>query len=381
MTEHVLVDLSAIVILGIGAQWLAWRLRFPSIIFLLLAGFIAGPLTGFLHTEELMGNLLFPFVSLSVAVILFEGGLTLNLKELRGIGKVVFRLISIGVIVTWGIGALAAHYLLGLNWEIALLLGAVLVVTGPTVIGPLLRHIRPKGKVADVLKWEGIVIDPIGAMLALLVFEAIVVNGNQSTTLLILLSLGKTILFGGTVGVVFAYLLWLLLKNRWVPDTLQETVTLSMVVAAYLAGDLLQTEAGLFSTTIMGIVMANQKQVMVKHILEFKENLRVLIISALFIILASRLEMSVLTHISIGSLLFLAVLIVLARPVSVFLSSMGSRLNLREKFFLSFMAPRGIVAASIASVFALRLTESNVPQAEYLVPLTFIVIADRKSVV
>ena len=374
MSEEVLINLAGLIILGIGAQWLAWRLRFPSIVFLLVFGFLAGPITGFLNPDQLLGDVLLPFVTLAVAVILFEGGLTLNIKELREIGGTVLSLISAGVLVTWAIAAMGAYYILGLNIQISILLGAILVVTGPTVIGPLLRHIRPTGKVNDILKWEGIVIDPIGALLAVLVFEAILVGEIQDATAMVLLSLGKTVLFGGLIGLAFAWLLLILLRKYWVPDFLQETVSLSLVIAAYLLSDLIQPESGLFSATLMGIIMANQRYVSVKHILQFKENLRILIISVLFIILSARLDPSSLAFVSVSSGIFLALLIFVARPLSVFLSTIGKKISTREKLFLSWIAPRGIVAAAVSSIFALRLSEIGVESSEALVPVTFLVI-------
>ena len=374
MHEYILFNLGSIILLGIGAQWLAWRMKMPSILFLLIFGFIAGPITGFLHPDELMGEMLLPFVALAVAVILFEGGLTLNIKELREIGGVVFGLVSVGAFITWITISLAAFFVLKINLSISVLLGAILVVTGPTVIGPLLRHVRPTTKVADILKWEGIVIDPIGAMLAVLVFEVVLVEELQHATTIVLISLGKIILFGSLTGFAFAWLLVFLLKRFWIPDFLHVTMTLSFVVAAYIASDVLQSESGLFATTIMGIMVGNQKYITVKHILEFKENLRVLIISALFIVLSARLSMDVFNVLSFNTLIFLSILFFVARPLSVFASSIKSSLSRNEKLFLSWLAPRGIVAASVSSIFALRLAEAGVEQAELLVPFTFIVI-------
>ena len=380
MAEHILIELGGVVILGILSQWIAWRLRFPSIFLLLVVGFVAGPLTGIINPDALMGDMLLPFVSLSVAVILFEGGLTLDVKELKEIGGVVLALIIVGVIVTWIVAAFAAYYLLDLNLQVAILLAAILVVTGPTVIGPLLRHIRPSGKVADILKWEGIVIDPVGALLAVLVFEGIVASGVQGATASVLLSLGKTVFFGGLSGMAFAALLVLLLRKFWIPDYLQESMTLSLVIASYLLADSLQHESGLFATTLMGVVIANQKYVSVKHILEFKENLRVLIIAILFIVLAGRLQLDVFSNISLQSVFFLGVLVFVARPLSVFLSTLGSKLSVKEKLFLSWMAPRGIVAAAVSSLFALRMQEMGMEQANLLVPLTFIVIVGTVAI-
>ncbi|NIR50645.1 sodium:proton antiporter [candidate division KSB1 bacterium] len=380
MSEHQVIGLAGIIVLGIGAQWLAWRLKLPSILFLLVFGFIAGPVTGFLHPDELMGDLLLPVVSISVAVILFEGGLTLRISELREIGRVVLMLIFLGGMLTWAIAAASAHFLLDLNLNLSILLGAILVVTGPTVIGPLLRHIRPIGKVADILKWEGIAIDPVGALLAVLVFEAILVGEVQEATTMVLLSLVKTVFLGGLIGLILARLLVFLLKQFWVPDFLQETVTLMLVIVAFVSSNLFQEESGLFAATLMGLALDNQKTVAIKHIVEFKENLRVLIISSLFVLLAARLQINDFQHFTMESLIFLAILIFLARPFSVFMSTLGSDLTWRERLFISWMAPRGIVAAAVASIFALRLAEIGLEQTEYLVPITFMVIVGTVAI-
>ncbi len=374
MHETNIIGLASILILGIGAQWIAWKLKFPSIFFLLLFGFIAGPLTGFINPDQLLGETLMPLISISVAIILFEGGLSLRIKELREIGKVVLLLITIGVLVTWAIITITAYYLLGLNLQISVILGAILVVTGPTVIGPLLRHIRPKAKVGNILKWEGIIIDPIGALLAVLVFDTILIGEVQEATRVILLNIGGIVLAGSLIGLLFAWFLVWLISRFLIPDFLQETFTLTMVIAAYMISEMIQKESGLFAATLMGIVLDNQKLVTVKHIAEFKENLRVLIISSLFIILAARMDLDNITLVSANSLIFLAVIILIARPVSVFISTIKSNLKIREKLFLSWMAPRGIVAAAIASVFAIRLAETGMEGSNYIVPITFIVI-------
>ncbi len=374
MKEMVLIQLAAVIVLGIGAQWLAWRFKLPSILLLLLIGLFAGPVTGLFSPDELMGDLLFPVVSLSVAVILFEGGLTLKLAELRQVGLTVLSVISLGAVIAWLCISTAAYYLLGLNIDMAVLLGAILVVTGPTVVGPLLRHIRPQGRVAEILKWEGIVIDPVGALLAVLVFEVIVSGGFQQAGEIFLLGIGKTILVGGLVGGLGAWILVVFIQRFWIPDYLEETVTLAMVIAAYVVSDLFQEESGLLATTIMGLVMGNQKKVAIKQILDFKENLQVLILSVLFIMLAARLTIADIRHFSFAAFLFLTAVIFVARPVSVFVSTLITDLSFRERLFLSWMAPRGIVAAAVSSIFAIRLKELNFPQSEYLVPMTFLVI-------
>ncbi len=372
MTEHLLIGVASIIIAGISAQWLAWRLKLPSIVLLLGLGFFAGPVTHIIKPDEVLGPLLLPLVSISVAVILFEGGLGLRIYELKKIGKVVFNLVSIGVFVNWILITLSARYILGLNFTISILLGAILVVTGPTVIIPLLRHVRPSGKAGSIVKWEGIVTDPIGAALAVLVYEYIIIGQNLNASALIFFF--KSILVGSAVGAIGAWLLLLLLRKYWIPDYLHGTATLTLVVTVFILSNFFHHESGLFSAIAMGIVLGNQRKVEVQHIVSFKENLGILIISTLFIILAARLNLKDLSILDWRFTGFLAVLILIARPLSVFLSTVRSGLSIQEKLFISWMAPRGIVAAAIVSIFAFELSEREVAQAEYLVPVTFLVI-------
>ncbi len=374
MSDHLLVGLASVLILGILAQWLAWRLRLPSILLLLLFGFLAGPITGFIQPDHLFGELLFPLVSISVAVILFEGGLTLRLGELPDVGRAIFRLISVGALVTWLVAAAAAHFILGMDWSLSVLLGAILIVTGPTVIGPLLRQIRPKGYTSAILKWEGILIDPVGAVLAVLIFEAILSGEFGQAPSVVLGGVLQTAIIGVVFGALGAAVMIVLLRNYWAPDHLQNGISLLIAVSVFAISNELHPEAGLLTVTLMGIILANQKWVSIKHIVEFKENLRVLLIGVLFIMLAARIELDDVIALSWRGLLFLAVLILAARPISVFLSTWGTRLNLKEKLFLSWMAPRGIVAASVASIFAFELVEAGHAGAQQLVTATFLVI-------
>jgi len=374
LAEQILIGITGIVILGVGAQWLAWRLRVPSILLLLIFGFIAGPVTGFLKPDALLGDLLVPVVSISVAVILFEGGLSLRFSEIRKVSSVVRNLTTVGVLVTWLIGTAAARFILGLDLPLAVLLGAISALTGPTVIIPLLRHVRPTSRLGSILKWEGILNDPIGATLAVLVFQAILVGELREATTVAVTGFFKTVSIGVLVGAGGAGLIVLLLRRYWIPDFLHNAVSLMMVVGAFTLSNFLQTESGLLAVTLMGITLANQKLVTVGHILEFKENLRVLLISCLFILLAARLQAGYMIRVGPSIIAFLGVLMLVARPLVVALSTIRSAVTLREKTFLSWVAPRGIVAAAVASVFALRLAEAGYPEAERLVPLTFMVI-------
>ena len=374
MDEHILVGISSVIALGISAQWLAWRTKLPAILLLLVFGIIAGPVTGWINPDELLGDILSPFVSISVAIILFEGGLSLRMAEFRKIGGVVIKLMTIGLVITWSLAAIAAHYLLGLSIEIAILFGAILIVTGPTVIIPLLRQVRPTENTGSILKWEGIVNDPIGAMMAVLVYEILLTGGFTNMDASSVLVITTTIIDGSFIGALGAGILYIMLKKHWIPEYLQNPITLMIVIASFTISNLLQHESGLLAVTIMGILLANQKSAKVKHIIEFKENLQVLLISALFILLASRLQISDLEYFNFQSGLFILALLVIVRPVSIYAATWGSNLTLQEKTFLAWMAPRGIVAAAISAIFALRLEQEGFADAEKLVPYTFVVI-------
>lgn len=370
--EHHVIQLTGVIVVGIGASWLAWRLRLPSILLLLIAGFIAGPATGLLDPDALLGNLLFPMVSLSVAIILFEGGLSLDVAELREIGRVLRNLATVGVVVTWIASTVLARWVLDFDWALATLLGAILVVTGPTVIVPLLRHIRPVRRVGSVVKWEGLVNDPIGAILAVLVFEAILAGGTEQAGVAVagvLKALGSGIGFGAAGAAALV----LPLRRHWVPDFLQNPVALVAALLVFAAANTIQEESGLLAVTVMGSAVASQKVVPIHHIVEFKENLRVLLISVLFIVLAARLPAAALRA-DAATVVFLAGLILLVRPVAVALSTWRSALTWQERCFLAVMAPRGIVAAAVSSTFALDLARAGYPDAERLIPVTFLVI-------
>lgn len=366
--------LAAIGVLSLFCQWLAWRVRMPAIVFLLAAGIACGPVLHVLNPEELFGDLLFPMVSLAVAIILFEGSLTLRFSEIRGHSTMVRNLIPVGALVTGTIGTLAAHWILQISWEISLLFGAISVVTGPTVIAPLLRAVRPKAKLANILQWEGIIIDPLGALLAVLVYEGIVSWGLGNVFGHSLYIFAKTLVVGSVLGVAAGYLNGQVLRKHWMPHYLHNAGTLTFMLGVYALSNEIAHESGLLTVTIMGIWMANMKQVSVDSILEFKESLSVLLISALFIILAARIEFSAIAELGWGLAAVLAILMLLARPLSVFLAALGTTLNWREKVFLSWIAPRGIVAAAVSALFAFQLNNNGFAGGDTLVPLIFMLI-------
>lgn len=375
-TEEILVGLTLIVVLGASAQWFGWRLRIPAILILLLFGFLAGPVTGVLDPDELLGSLLSPFVTLAVGLILFEGGLSLRLGETRMFGGRMHKMISVAPFITWGLCAAAAYLLLGLSGAYAILLGSILIVSGPTVVGPLLEFVRPTARVQAVLKWEAITIDPIGATIGVLTYHALVVGEFHSeATLESVLDFLLTVGVGSLVGFVAACILVIFLARHWIPENLDNLITLAYVAGAITISEVLAEESGLMAATVMGITVANQRFVNVEKIVEFKENLRIILVSLLFIILTARLSLSQVTdEFTLSWFAFLLVLLFIVRPIVVAVGTRGTRLNRNEKIFMGWMCPRGIVAASTASTFALGLQQAGFPHAERLVALTFLTI-------
>ena len=371
--------------LGIAAQWLAWKCKLPSILVLLAFGFGLGQFAGATIDDYLVGdNVLLSAVGLCVAIILFEGGLTLKFSDLKESGTPVIRLCVLGVAISFFLSYAGMKYVLGFDWRVAALLGAILVVTGPTVIAPLLRHIKPSRKIGNVVKWEGIVIDPIGAMLAVLVYQVAIAGNVDAAREEILRAIGLTLLVGVVLALVLAKIIELLLKFHLIPDYLHSVFLLAVTATAFAVSNAIQAESGLLTCTVLGIALANQKSVSVKHILEFKENLRVLIISVLFIVLSGRVALSALNEALLPGLGLLAMLIFVVRPLTVFGANLFSKqVTFKEQVFLSAMAPRGIVAAAVTAVFALefdhavqqgRMSQEIGLASHQMVPLVFIVI-------
>ena len=381
MNEHIIVGIGSILILGIGAQWIGWRLKLPAILPLLITGFIAGPITGWLNPDELLGDLFFPVVTISVAVILFEGGLSLKWEDVTGVRGVVQLLISVGVLVTWLGTWAAAYFIFELDSFLASLLGAILVVSGPTVVLPLLRFIRPVNRVRSILQWEGILVDPVGATLAVLVLGAVGTDVSRPLAFpTILLGIGLTLLIGGVIGLLGAAFLVIPFQRNWVPEYLHSAVTLLFVIAAFMVSNATRAESGLMAATVMGIVLANQKRVNIQHIISFKEELGILLLSVLFIVLSARINLSDFAGIGWEATLFLGALILVIRPLAVWISTIRSNLDWKERLFIAWLAPRGIVAASVASLFALELHELGYEGAEVLLPLTFLVVVGTVTV-
>ena len=313
-------------------------------------------------------------MSISVALILFEGGLDLPPRELRNTGTVVRRLISVGALVTFIVAAWGAYRIFELPYEPAVVLGAVLVVTGPTVVGPLLRFVRPAGRVGPILRAEGVLIDPIGATAALIAFEIVVADQADDAAIEVALIVLKTLVAGAGIGLAAALILDYGMQRFLIPDALAVPITLTFVVGAFVATNAVQEEAGLLAVTVLGIWLARRDSSTIRQVLEFNESLRTLLISTLFILLAARIETDELFDVVGPSLLFLALLIFVARPLAVIASTIRTSLPWRERAFLMAMAPRGIVAAAVSAIFALEMENREIDGAEKMVPIVFLVI-------
>ncbi|MBT8444543.1 MAG: sodium:proton antiporter, partial [Gammaproteobacteria bacterium] len=374
MHGHEILILCGIIVAGFACQYVAWRVRLPAILFLLVAGLLAGPALGWVDADALFGDLLIPIVSITVALILFEGSLTLKFSELGGHGRVVRNLVTLGVLVTWVAAGLAAHFVLGWDVYLSALFGAIVTVSGPTVVVPLLRSVRPKHSVGSVLKWESILIDPLGAILGLLVFEFVVASQAAEGIRQVVETLVVMVIAGGATGALGGYLFGLALRRRKVPDFLREFGAVAAVLAVFAAAEAVRGESGLLAVTVMGIVIANMRDVEVEDVVGFKESLTLMLVGGLFILLAARLNIDALMSIGVGAVTVILLLQVIAGPLRAMLSSIGSSLNYRERLFLGWVFPRGIVAAAISALFSLRLEANGFENADKLVPLVFAVI-------
>lgn len=373
MTSDILMAKIALIgTAGILAQWVAWRTGRPAIVFLLAAGIIAGPVLGILDPEVDFGDLQQPIIKLAVAVILFEGGLQLNFRDLREAGSSVTRLVLLGVPIGWLLCSLAVHWGTGLDWQLSALFGGILIVTGPTVIGPMLRAINVPRRVGDTLKWEAIINDPIGALLAVLIYSQMTFEGGHaggwdSVIAVLVASLGAA-LFGLVLGLIVT---WAFPRGH-VPEYLKAPMLLVIVITAFVLADTIQHESGLITVTVMGVVMANRRTFSSHAMRRFKEDLAVLLISGVFLILSATLDWEVISKLRIEFVAFLFLLMFVARPLTVFISLLGTETTWSERAFIAWIAPRGIVAVAITGLFALRLTEGGVEGAELLVPLAFV---------
>ena len=395
VTNMLPFKIALIGVLGIGAQWLAWRLQRPAIVIMAIAGLLFGPVISWLLTlpfisgsdgltnifeiihlnpEKDFGEMYRPMVGIAVAIILFEGGLNLRFKDLRDASHAVTRMVLVAAPVAWVLGAIAAHYIAGLEWDIAIMVGGLFVVTGPTVILPLLRQAHLPGRAAAVLKWEGIVNDPLGALFAVAGFELIRFTAMGENIQFALVKLVAVAIIGAVFGILSGWALAWAFRKGHVPEYLKAPVVLIWVLFIYVMANVAAEETGLVAVTALGIAMANSKFASMVEMRRFKENIAVLLVSGIFVVLTATLTPEVLRMFDWRVLGFVLAMMFIVRPVAVVVSTIWSGLNWRETLLVSWIAPRGVVAVAVAGLFASELQEIGRPDGAIFVPLAFALV-------
>lgn len=376
MSESLFLAITLIGVLGVGAQWLAWRFNLPAIVMMAVAGLLIGPIFGVLRPEAVFGDFYRPMISVAVAVILFEGGLQLKFSELRGLEGGIRRLVFLGGPIAWVLGSFAGVWVGGLSWPTAVIFAGIMIVTGPTVILPLLRQAKLSSRPSALLKWEGIINDPIGALAAVIAFEIFHTSANPDLSgFQVVASLMVGTVLCTALGIFAGFGLARAFREGWVPEFLKSPILLSSVLLTFGLANLLQEEGGLLAVTAMGVTMANAKMPSINQLRHFKENIAVLLIAGVFVMLTANLSFDVLGQLDWRLMAFVVVMLVVVRPVSVMLSTRGTGLSLQERMLVSWIAPRGIVAVAVSGLFAASLSDSHgIPDGELLVPLAFAMV-------
>ncbi|MDV6379348.1 sodium:proton antiporter [Sporosarcina sp. GW1-11] len=374
MFDSLVMDLMLVVLIGVGSQWVAWRTRMPAIVVMAIAGLLVGPVFGLINPQQSMGDLYGPIITFAVAIILFEGSLNLDFKEIKGFGRPVARIVTIGAFIAWIVGSLAAHYIAGLSWEVAFIIGGLFIVTGPTVILPLLRQARLKPRPAAILKWEGIVVDPFGALLAVFAFEVIKFINDEVTAKTMTLFVGASV-FSVLLGWGTSRILGNAFEKGKVPEYLKAPILFGFVLFVFVLSDEVMHETGLLAVTAMGMTMANMSLTTLQDIRHFKENISVLLISGIFVMLTASLDPHILIEIlNPKIIMYVLAMLFIVRPLSIWISTIGTDLTVKEKTLIGWIAPRGIVALTVSGYFATILLETGYKDAELLTALTFALV-------
>ncbi len=395
LTELLPFKIALIGILGIGAQWLAWRLQRPAIVLMAIAGLIFGPFMSWLFSlefiqstdmlhgivdavrlnpEEDFGAMYRPMIGIAVAIILFEGGLNLRFKDLQDASRAVSRMVVVAAPIAAVLGAGAAHYILQLPWDISVMIGGLFVVTGPTVILPLLRQAHLPGRPAAVLKWEGIINDPLGALFAVAGFEFIRFTAMGESTQFAIGMLVFAAIVGALFGIVSGWALAWAFRRGHVPEYLKAPVVLVWVLFIYVMANEVAEETGLVAVTALGVAMANTKFAAMQEMRRFKENIAVLLVSGIFIVLTATLTLDVLKSFDVKVFGFVLAMMFIVRPIAVFVSTIWSGLNWRETLLVAWIAPRGVVAVAVAGLFATELQLIGRADGAIFVPVAFALV-------
>ncbi|WP_240376705.1 cation:proton antiporter [Bacillus piscicola] len=380
--ELTLVVIGIILFIGMFSQWYSWRRGLPAIVVMTITGVLLGPGLNLLRPEEIFGPVLEPLISMAVAIILFEGSLSLERREIFHFQKPVRRMVTIVPLLSWVFSAAATHYIIGLTWVTAFVIGGLFVVTGPTVIGPLLRQSKLQERPAALLRWEGIMVDPIGPLFALLAFQiGLVVAGVTESAYLFLFFLAAAIalISGYFVGFLMGYVF----QKELIPQYMQTSLMFAVVVLSFSISDMLMPESGLLTVTAMGLALANMgiDDHILKNIRHFKENISVLLVSSVFIILAASITREELIGmLDIRLVGFVLVMIFVIRPLTVSLALTNTGLPVREKALIAWIAPRGIVAMTVSSYFQSALLQAGFSDAVLIVPITLALIFTTVSI-
>ena len=360
--------------LGIFSQWLANRIKWPSIVVMSIVGLLVGPILGLANPEQTLGSEIFsPIVSLAVAIILFEGSSNLDFRELKGISKAVIRIITIGATIAWALGAIALHKILGFPISIAIVMGGLLLITGPTVIQPLLKQAKVRNSVDTVLRWESIILDPLGPILALAAFYVYQIIGQGFGFQLLFIFIFKMLIVA-FIGFGASFFFNWLIQRDVIPQNLMPSIQLVFILLVFSICDQILDESGLLAVTIFGLMMARYKRhdLIYKESDHFIENMSSILVSTVFILITSSLTPSVLMNVLSWKLvIFSLVMIVLVRPIAVLLSTIGTEITKKERALVAMMAPRGIVVLTVAQFFGGLFLNDNMKMASYITPVTF----------
>lgn len=361
-------------VLGVGAQWIAWRFRMPGIVVMLAAGLLFGPVLGIVQPMRDIGPIALSLVSLAVAVILFEGGLTLDFRKLGDARSAVFRLVLIGAPIGWLLSALALHYVAGLSWASSSVFGGIMIVTGPTVIAPLLRQARLAGRPANLLQWEAILADPLGALAAVFAFGIIQISAAKIDANSAALHFVLGTLLAGVLGLAVGYLVALAFRRGWVPEYMKVPVLFVVLLGVFALSDSILHESGLLAVTVMGVVIANADLPSFEELRRFKEHATVLLVSGVFILLAASMDFASLEHLNWRAAALILSIILVVRPLTVLIALVGTGLPWNEKILIASTGPRGVVLVSVAGLFAERLTNAGVEDGVVVAPLAFALV-------
>jgi len=376
-SELAILTVVVIISLGILSQYIAWRIQWPSIVIMSLAGIVIGPILGIVNPQETLGSLYSPIISLAVALILFEGSTSLDIRELRGISKSVYRIVTVGTFIAWIAGSLAAHFIAGLSLEISFIIGGLFVVTGPTVIIPLLRQAKLSPRVSTVLKWEGIIVDPIGPLLALFAYEIIKITSAESFSFGDFIPFFSGALMAALLGFVIGIAVSFIVGKGLIPEYLKTPIIFCLVLISFTVSEVIMHETGMLAVTIMGLTLARSKKYVhsLGSIGHFMENISILLTSTVFILLTASLTRDAIMEIFTWPIMiFVIAMLIIVRPLSIWISTIGTELTIEERILVGWIAPRGIVALVVSGYFASLLWEDGYQNAPILTSLTLALV-------